>query len=135
MRHRDARRCRNCGKGRNARDDLERQPRFGERECLLAATAEDERVASLQADDGETLLAEVDEQVVDLVLVEKLAGDADRTSWRFVDELLCNEAVVDDGVARAQQVEPANGDQPGVTRPGADERNGHASASSTSAAK
>ena len=80
-----------------------RTPRLGERECLLAAASEDERVAALEADDLEPAAPVGDEQVVDRGLVERLAGDAESLGRRLRDELGSDETVVDEHVAAAQR--------------------------------
>ena len=121
------------GEGRDARDDLERHAGLGERERLLAAAAEDERVAALQPDDLEPAPPELDEQPVDRLLAQPVprrsasasAGASSTSSAR-------DERVVDEHVARAHELEPAHGDQPRVAGAGADEVDGHRSASSTS---
>ena len=53
---------------------------LGERERLLAAAAEDERVAALEAHDLEPLPAELDEQRVQLGLLHVLARDHSASS-------------------------------------------------------
>jgi len=68
VRHRDPRGGGNGGDRRDARDDLERDSRLGERERLLATPPEDVGVAALEADNLEALPTERDEQVVDLLL-------------------------------------------------------------------
>ena len=50
---------------RHARHDLERHARLGERLRLLAAAAEDERIAALEPHDALPLAPELDEQRVD----------------------------------------------------------------------
>ena len=62
MRDRDPGRGGHGGERRDAGHDLERDLRLGERERLLAAAPEDERVAALQADDAEPSRAVGDEQ-------------------------------------------------------------------------
>jgi hypothetical protein len=66
MRYRNPGRRRHCAQRRHARDDFELEPSLGEGERLLAAAAEDERIAALQPDDVAALAAERDEQLVDL---------------------------------------------------------------------
>ena len=122
------------GHGRDARDarrDGERDPRLGQRERLLAAAAEDERVAALEADDVEPGPPVVDEQRVDRLLRQRRARDHERVLGRLLDELRRDERVVHEHVAGANELEPAGRDQPGVARAGADEVDGHESARST----
>ena len=105
MRDRDARRRRHRRQRRDARDDLERDVRLRERERLLAAAAEDERVAALQAHDLEAAPAELDEQVVQRRLADPLARDQQRVVRRLRDELRRDEHVVHERLARADEVE------------------------------
>jgi hypothetical protein len=121
--------------GRHARNDLELDPHLGECERLLAPAPEDEGVAALQADHVVALTAEADEQRVDLLLLVRVAGNEDRVGARLVDELLGDEAVVDEHVAAADELEPARGDQTGVAGTGTDEPDGHSSDSATSPSK
>ena len=53
------------------------------------------------------------------------AGDHDRVLGSLVDELLRDERVGDEHVARADELEPAGGDQARVAGAGADEVDGH----------
>ena len=135
MRHRDSRGGGDGRDRRDARDDLERDPRLGQRERLLAASPEDVGVAALQADDLEPLSAERDEEVVDLLLQEPVPRDPQRIGGGLVDQLGRDEAVVHDGVARAEQLEAPHGDQPGVAGTRTDERDRHPRRSSTSSRK
>ena len=106
-----------------------------QRQRLLAAAAEDERVAALQPDDVEARPAVVDEQLVQRFLVEAVTGDHARVRRRLGDELGCDEAVVDEHVAGPDQLEPACGDQTGVARACSDEVHRHPSSSRTMPAK
>ena len=90
---------------RHAGHDLALDPGCGQRERLLAAAAEDERVAALEAHDLEPLPPELDEQVVQLGLADVLARDHERVGGRLVDELGRDEHVVDERVAAADEVE------------------------------
>ena len=120
---------------RDARDDLERDAGLGERERLLAAAAEHERVAALEPDDVEAGGAVGDEQARHRLLLHPGPRDHERVVGRLVDELLGDERVGDEHVARADELEPAHGDQPGVARARADEVDGHPSSCATSPAK
>ena len=74
---------------------------LGQRERLLAAAAEDERVAALQPHDLEPLPAELDEQRRSArAWRDVLARDHERVVGRLVDELRRDEHVVDERVAR-----------------------------------
>ena len=68
MGHRDA--CVRGGRerGRDARDDLEGDAGLRQRECLLAASAEEEGVAALKTQDQGPGLCPVNQDAVDLVL-------------------------------------------------------------------
>jgi hypothetical protein len=99
------------------------------------ASAEDERVASLQSNDIEALRAEVDEEIVDPLLAEAVTRDRQRVRWSFRHELGSDEPVVDDRIAAAHELEAARRDQTRVTRTCADEPNGQESASATSCSK
>ena len=65
--HRDQRRLGHGRDRRHAGHELEGDARIGERECLLAAAAEDERVAAFQTHD-EAPAAVVDQRAVHLRL-------------------------------------------------------------------
>ena len=69
------------------------------------------------------------------LLAERLAADQDRVGGRLGDELRGDERVVDERVARADELEPAGGDQAGVAGAGADEADASSERSSTSASK
>ena len=116
VRDRDQGRGRNGCDRRDAGHDLERRRRPRQRERLLAAATEDERVAALQANDVEAAPAEA-------------TSSRSTSSWsmpsreirsasvgRLLDELLGDERVVDEHVARADELEPAGGDQARVAR-------------------
>jgi len=135
VRHRDSRRGGDGRDRRDARDDLERDTRLGQSECLFAASPEDVGVAALQADDLESLSAERQEKVVDLLLQEAVARYPKRIGGGLVDELGGDETVVHDGVARAEQLEAPHGDQPRVAGTRTDERDRHPRRSSTSSRK
>ena len=102
---RDGDQCRggNRRDRRDAGDDLEVDPGLGERERFFAATTEDERVAALEPDDIEAGRAVGDEQARDRVLLHAGAGDDDCVIGSLVDELLRDEHVGDEHVARAQR--------------------------------
>src|SRR5439155_14959472 len=120
-----------AGDGRERRDawnDLERHAGIGERERLLPAAAEEERVAALESHDVVSATAERDEQLVDLLLLETVSLDPQCVGGRLVDELGSDEAVVDDHVARTDALEALDRDQPGIAWTGADEGDAHPSA-------
>ena len=131
VRHGDVRGRGDGGERGDTRDDLERDAGLGQGERLLSSTSEDVRVAALETHDVEACASELDEQLVDLLLVEAVAGDAQRVCRSLVDELRGDEPVVDDRVARPEPLETANGDQPGVAGPGSHEGDRHPSRSRT----
>ena len=107
---------RHSGERRHARHDLEGDAGRGQRLDLLAAAAEDERVAALQPHHLEACSPELDEQLVQLGLSELLARDHERLRGRLLDELGRDEDVVDERVAATDQLEPADGDETRVAR-------------------
>ncbi len=72
---------------------------------LLAAASEDEEVAALQAHDLEPCATVGDEELVDRLLGERLPPDPQRVGQRLLDELVRDEAVVDEDVAAADELE------------------------------
>jgi hypothetical protein len=135
MRDRNACRRRDGRDGRHAGHDLEVDSGFGERERLLSAPAEDERISSLQADDLEVAPAQRHEQSVDLGLPEGIARDTKGVCGCLIDELGTDQSVVDERVARSNELEAFDRDEPGITRPRADEIDGHGSSLATRSAK
>ena len=135
VRERDTGRSGHGGERRHAGDDLEGDARFGEREGLLAAAAVHERVAALEAHDGETCAAELDEQPVHVVLRQACTADDECGVGRLRDELRRDEPVVDERVAVAHELQAARRDQARIAGAGADEPDGHDSARSTSFSK
>ena len=125
-----ARRQRNAGEGRDGGE--RRQPRHdlvldacgGERLHLLEAAAEDERIASLEPHDGAPAPAVVDEQLVHLLLGQPVARDS-RSARRLRDEPGGDEAVVDQDLARADELQGAHRHQAGVAGAGAYDRDAH----------
>jgi len=130
MRDGDAGRSRNGCERRHAGDDLERHVRAGERQRLLAAAPEKERISALQAHDAALPPVE-DEEIVHLLLREAVALDAQRIGGRLVDELLSDEPVEHDHVTCAHARETLDGDQARVARAAADDRDAQFSALAT----
>jgi len=64
-----------------------------------------------------------------------IAWDEDRVRWRFADQLLGDQPVVDQHLTAAHEVEPTCSDQTGVAGAGADEPDRHSSDSETSESK
>ena len=135
MRDRDSGRGRNGAERGDPGHDLEWHAGLGQRQGLLATAPEDERVAALQADDVQAALPVENEPPGDLFLLELVAADQDRVRRSLRDKLGGDEPVVDEHVARPEEIEPARRDQARVARAGADEVDGHSSDSSTSASK
>jgi hypothetical protein len=71
----DAGRSGHGGERRHARDDLEREAGVGERQCLLAAAPEEQRIAALETHDL-AMPSVGDEEVVHLLLGMAVALDA-----------------------------------------------------------
>ncbi len=94
---------------------------------LLAATAEDEGIAALETDDGQALLGEADQQLVDIVLrqgVARLAlGHIDQASVgrSQIENFAGDEAVMDDDVGGSDDAGGLDGQQVGIARAGPDQ--------------
>ena len=84
---------------RDAGDELERHAGVGERERLLPAAAEDERVAALQPHDAAAPPPVRDEQLVDRRPARSRRARCAASRRRLGDELLCDEPVVDEHLA------------------------------------
>src|SRR2546425_10203939 len=113
--------------GGHARHDLERDPRARQRLRLLAAPAEDEGVAALEPHDTPPAPRVTDEERVDArlgqrVRAARLAREDATRPRRLGEETPIHQAVVDDDVGAAQELEAAHGDQPRVAGAGTDER-------------
>ena len=120
---------------RDARHDLRGDAGPTQRERLLAAAAEDERVASLQPDDARAGRAVLDEQRIDPRLAQPVTRHEEGVGRSLGDELGGDEPVVDEHVAGADELQPPDGDQPGIAGARADEVDAHPSSSRTSRAK
>ena len=118
-----------CGDaGGHAGHDLERHARLGERLGLLAAAAEHERVAALQAHHPLALRAHA-RRAARLISscadagVAGLLADVDQLGVRprVLAAAARDQAVVDDHVGPRDQLERAHGHEPRVAGPGADQ--------------
>ena len=100
---------------------------------LLAAAAEDERVAALEPHDALAVAGEGDEQRVDRVLrhgvvagqladVDDLGRQHDALGGEPVEHAARAEPVGDDDVGGLERAQAAEGEQAGVAGSGADER-------------
>ena len=113
-RHRDGR--------RDARHDLERQAVLLEQQPLLAAAAEDKRVAALEAHDRLAFFCLIDEQLVDVRLLHRVVArglaDVDelRIARRPAEDAVIREAVVDDDLGLLQAVHCLEADEAVVPR-------------------
>ena len=113
--------------GRHPGHDLERDAGLREHERLLAAAAEHERVAALEAHDALARAGVLEQQAVRVVLRElralALLADVDelRAGPRVRERLGRDQAVVEDDVGGAEQLDRAHGEQARVAGPGADE--------------
>ena len=135
--HRDARHGGPGDRAAHARDHLESKARLRQGEGLLAAAAEDERVAALEAHHAPPGAGVLHQHRADLLLRHpvapgRLAGvDQDGVGRGEVQQPLGSQAIVDHDLGRLQQTEPADGQQVGIARAGADEVNDAAHAGTT----
>ena len=93
---------------------------------LLAAAAEDERVATLQARDALSGAGELDQQLVDALLLAALTGlladkDAARVAARAIEYGLAHQAVIEDHVGLLQQLQSPQRQQIRIAGAGADQ--------------
>ena len=133
MRHGNAGIRRRGDARRHARNDLERNPRRGERLRLFASAAEHERIAAFEPHDALAFARELHEQRVDLVLPRRLAraaafadvvqldGRRAVRDRRQREQRRIRERVVDDRVAGDEQLAAAQREQAGIARARADE--------------
>ena len=124
---------RNAGVGgngdrrRDAGNDLEGDAGRRQRLGLLAAAAENEGITALESDDALALPRSGDEQPDDLVLFDTLTAAvlADQHALGplrgVVEQARIGQVVVDDHIAALQAAHSIDGDQPGASRPGADQ--------------
>ena len=107
-----------------------------ERERLLAAAAEDERVAALEAHDARAPRrpSRTSSSFIP-VLVQRLAGDPSASAGASSTSSGATSRSKHEHVAAPHELEPADGDQPRIAGPGADEATLTPSASSTSSRK
>ncbi len=110
--------------GGHARDDLERDPGLPQRERLLAAAAEHERVPALQPHDGPPGPRPLEHQLLDLRLLGGAAPAllADEHQLRVragaVEGAVGDQAVVEDHVGERDQLQRPRRHQPGVSGAG-----------------
>ncbi len=131
LRHGNARVGRDGVGRRHAGHDLERNPGGAECKRLLAAAAEDERIAALQPHHRLVAAAQLQQQGVDRLLGHRvLAGTlAGVVALAAVPgeghDAIVDQAVVDQGVAGLDQRPSADGQKPGVAGPGTDQVHRH----------
>ncbi len=112
---------------RHARHHLELDPRPGERLCLLAAAAEDERVTALEPHHAAPMARALDHQFLDPLLrrptVPGLLADVDQLGLRTrtVEDRGRNQAVVEHDVGGGDQLHRLHRYQAGIAGAGADE--------------
>ena len=100
----------------------------GERGDFFGSTAKDERVAALEADDAAIRARMLDHQRVDLFLSDALCAAAFADVDDFgggrseIENRLRNEVVVEDDVGGLDKAQRFDGEQVGIARAGADER-------------
>ncbi len=109
---------------------FELDPRGAEGLGLLAAPAEDERVTPLEPHDRPAGAAQLDEPGVDLGLGRRCPRglphvDQLGTGRGQLQQLAGDEPVVDHHVGPSEQVGPTAGEQTGVARSGADQKDRH----------
>src|SRR5207248_1983544 len=118
---------RGAQRGGDAGDHLEGDAGGGERLGLLAAAAEQERVAALEAHDALAAAGGVDQRLVygDAALGVAWAEFSDREAfggWRDeVEDARRDEGVVEDEIGLAQQLDGSQGQQTAVPGAGADQ--------------
>jgi len=128
VRQRDAGARRRPQGGRDAGDDLVADPRLAEGLGLLGAAAEDHRVAALEPDDAEPRPGGGDHGFVDeRQAVGVAAGqliDAEAAGRRrgVLEHLDGHEPVIEHQVGLAQALGGAEGQEPRVAGPGADQK-------------
>ena len=117
MGDRDARVRRDPDTGRHAGHDLERDSMPPQILRLLGPAAEDHGISSLEADNRQAGAGVLDEQRIDLVLVEcampaRFArADLEGVGRGEVEQARTCEMIIDDGVAPAQELGPAPGQE------------------------
>ena len=129
MGERDPRIGGNGDGGGHAGDDLEWDARLPEDLSLLAAAAEDERVAAFEAGHDVPPPGLLDEAPVDLLLGEGVIGplfagvDPAGLLSGMEEDLRADQMVIEDHIRLPDALRPAEGDQPRIARPGADDIN------------
>ncbi len=109
----------------HAGDDAERDAGGDEAHGLLAAAAEHERIAALQAQHPQALARQFDQPLGDVPLAGR--GLAAALAGKFPDHVrpgeakhrLIDQRVVQDHLRLAERVDRMQGQQPGIARPGA----------------
>ena len=111
--------------GRNAGHDAERDAGLDQRQRLLAAAGEDERVAALEPQHPPPGARQLDQPQRDIALLRRrlaaaLAGVFDHAiRSREGQDLVIDQGVVNDHVGHAEGMGGVQGHQPGVAGPGA----------------
>jgi hypothetical protein len=136
VRHRDAGVGGDRHRGAHPGHDLERDPGLREGQRLLAAPAEHERVAALQAHHEPTGAGVLDQERVDPGLRQAVGArvlareDAEGARRRLVEQRRVDQAIVDDHARSAEDLDPAHGHEARIARPRSDQvdapRLGHA---------
>ena len=113
--------------GGDPRHDLELDPGRAQRFALLAAAAEDERVAALEPHDALARRGRLDQPLADLLLRHRghagLLADVDQlgVSRAPVERARRDQAVVEDRVGDGDQLQRSRRHQPRVAGPGPDQ--------------
>ena len=127
MGQRDPRIGGNRDGGGHAGNDFERDALLTQSLRLLASASEDKRVTAFEAGNDIPPPRLFDKKAVDLLLGEGviaplLAGvDPARFSSGVTENLRADQMVVDDHIRLTDACRPAQRDQPGIPRPGADD--------------
>ena len=127
MRHGDAGRSQAAGGRGDSRHQAEGDAGCGERERLLAAAAEDEGIAPLEAQHAKPLPGEPYQAPADVGLVRRrlaapLAGIFERSTRPGErQDFRRDQGVVDHAIGLAERIRRVEREQPRIARPGAHE--------------
>jgi hypothetical protein len=114
--------------GRHSGNHFERDARRGQCLCLFAASAEDERITALQPDDELALSGALHQQLIDSLLRDARGAGLLPDVEQFGvgpgshQNVVRDEAIVDDHVGRDDQLEGPRRDQPRISRTRADQK-------------
>jgi hypothetical protein len=140
MRDRNPGVCGSGQRGRNARHDLERDAGRGQLLRFFATASEDERIAAFEPDDRFPFLRFVDQELVDLLLRQRVfrctLADVDnfRALRRAIRDGVGDESIDGDEIGACDEVRGADRQETGIAGTGTDEKDlaGHFAAPDTS---